>query len=98
MRTNRKPFFGKFRGIVTDNADPSRLGRLKVRVPALSGDLEIGWAMPCVVTVDCLPIPVVGAGVWVEFEQGDVNYPVWSGFWWASPAEMPAVVAVMPPE
>jgi hypothetical protein len=97
MRPSCKPFFGKYRGIVMNNVDPSQLGRLRVRVPDVTGDLEIGWAMPCAATVDRLPIPAVGTGVWVEFEYGDLNYPILSGFWWASPDDMPSVVAVPAP-
>jgi hypothetical protein len=37
-------------------------------------------------------LPPVGAGVWIEFEQGNPDYPIWSGCWWGSAAELPAVV------
>ena len=50
----RSRYFGKYRGTVTDNADPTSRGRLKVNVPAVLGDLEV-WAMPCV--------PYAGDGV-----------------------------------
>lgn len=82
----RSRYFGKYRGTVTDNADATSRGRLKVRVPAVLGDLEL-WAMPCVpyagegVGFYCLPEP--GTGVWVEFEAGDPSYPIWTGFFWA---------------
>jgi len=29
-----------------------------------------------------------GAGVWIEFEGGDLSHPIWSGTWW-SPSEIP---------
>ena len=78
--------FGKYRGTVTDNADPTNRARLKVRVPAVLGDLEL-WAMPCVPyagdKVGFFFMPEAGTGVWVEFEAGDPSYPVWSGFFWA---------------
>lgn len=79
-----KPLFGKFRGIVTDAADPLRRGRVRVRVPAISA-VEIGWAEPC------LPLTAEGGGyvappvvavVWVEFEQGDVSRPILCGRLW----------------
>jgi uncharacterized protein involved in type VI secretion and phage assembly len=78
-------YFGKYRGVVVDNADPTERGRLKVRVPAVLGDLE-SWAMPCVSYagdgVGQYMIPNVDTGVWVEFEAGDPSYPVWTGCFW----------------
>lgn len=82
----RQRHFGKYRGTVTDNADPTKRARLKVRVPAVLGNLEL-WAMPCVpyagdaVGLHLLPEPKTG--VWVEFEAGDPSYPIWTGFFWA---------------
>ena len=77
--------FGKYRGTVTDNADTTKRARLKVRVPAVLGDLEL-WAMPCVPyagdKVGFFFLPEPGTGVWVEFEAGDPSYPIWSGFFW----------------
>jgi uncharacterized protein involved in type VI secretion and phage assembly len=81
----RAHFFGIYRGTVTDNADPSNLGRLRVQVPSVLGDVE-AWAMPCVpyagdgVGFYCLP--EVGTGIWVEFEAGDPSFPVWTGCFW----------------
>ncbi|MFO1302114.1 MAG: phage baseplate assembly protein V [Burkholderiales bacterium] len=81
-------FFGKYRGtVVANDGDDAKCGRLKVRVPAVLGTVEV-WAMPCVpyagekVGFYCLPEPQ--AGVWVEFEGGDPSYPVWTGCFWAS--------------
>src|SRR5262249_15087072 len=28
-------------------------------------------------------VPAIGAGVWIEFEAGDVSRPIWTGCWWA---------------
>jgi len=92
LRSCNTVFLGKFRGIVTNNSDPNRLGRIKARVPDVLGDLETGWALPCVAVIDCLPVPQVGSGVWIEFEAGDPNYPIWCGFLWASASEVPPVV------
>jgi uncharacterized protein involved in type VI secretion and phage assembly len=78
--------FGKYRGTVTDNDDATKRARLKVRVPAVLGDLEV-WAMPCVpyagdkVGFHFLPEP--GTGVWVEFEAGDPSFAIWTGCFWA---------------
>lgn len=81
----RHRYFGKYRGTVTDNADPERRARLKVSVPAVLGDLEV-WAMPCVPyagdKVGFYFLPEPETGVWVEFEAGDPSYPIWTGFFW----------------
>ena len=82
----RNRYFGKYRGTVTDNNDSTNRGRVKVRVPAVLGDLEI-WALPCLPyagnNVGVYMIPEAGAGVWVEFEAGDPSFPVWTGGYWA---------------
>ena len=84
-------FYGKYRGFVVDNADSEQLGRLKVRVPSLlGGDVVTGWALPCALYggdmgQGFLFIPEVGAGVWVEFEEGDLEFPIWTGTFWSKP-------------
>lgn len=82
-------FYGKYRGIVIDNADPKKLGRLKLQVPSVLGDEVVtGWALPCLpyggdVNQGFWFIPEVGAGVWVEFEEGDLEFPLWVGTFWS---------------
>lgn len=84
-------FYGKYRGIVVDNADPEHLGRLKANVPSVLGtDVVTGWALPCMpyggdADQGFLFIPEVGAGVWVEFEEGDLEFPIWVGTFWSKP-------------
>jgi uncharacterized protein involved in type VI secretion and phage assembly len=82
----RSHYLGKYRGVVTDNADPTNRGRLKVRVPAVLDTLE-AWAMPCVpyagAGVGFYSLPEPNTGVWIEFEGGDPSYPVWVGCFWA---------------
>ncbi|MDQ3318212.1 MAG: phage baseplate assembly protein V [Actinomycetota bacterium] len=94
------PFYGKYRGVVTDIKDPLMTGRLKAKVSDATGDKETGWAMPCAPFggngTGFFALPKVGAGVWIEFEQGDPDYPVWSGCWWGSAAEMPPVLLTPP--
>jgi uncharacterized protein involved in type VI secretion and phage assembly len=94
----RHRYFGKYRGTVTDNNDPTQRARLKVRVPAVLGDLEV-WAMPCVPyagdKVGFYFLPEPQTGVWVEFEAGDPSYAIWCGFFWADdqlPAEATSAV------
>ena len=93
-------FYGKYRGIVSDNADPLMIGRIRATVPDVMGDRVSGWAMPCAPfagdQAGMFALPPVGAGVWVEFEQGDPEFPVWAGCWWGSVAEMPPVLLAPP--
>jgi len=80
----RSRFYGKYRGSVTD-IDSSTL-RIKAKVPSVLGSQETGWCMPCVPyagsNVGMAFLPEVGAGVWIEFEGGDVSYPIWVGCYW----------------
>lgn len=89
-------FLGKFRGVVTSTDDPLALGRIKARVPDVFGDDDSGWALPCAPfggrEMGWFALPAVGAGVWMEFEQGDPGYPVWSGCWWSTADELPAAL------
>lgn len=85
-------YHAKYRGLVAKNDDPEHLGRLKVKVPSVLGDQVVsGWALPCVpyggmTGQGLLAVPDVGAGVWVEFEEGDLEFPVWVGTFWSKPA------------
>jgi len=87
------PYWGKYRGTVSDAADPMRQGRVKAKVPDVLGDRESGWAMPCVpvggAQTGFFGVPRQGAGVWIEFEHGNPDYPVWTGCWRGSAAEFP---------
>ena len=86
-------FYGKYRAIVVDNQDPSRLGRLKVKVPSVLGpDVVTGWAAPCApyggaADQGLLFVPERDAGVWVEFEEGDLEFPIWVGTYWSRPGD-----------
>jgi uncharacterized protein involved in type VI secretion and phage assembly len=93
-------FYGKYRGSVTRIDDPLRIGRVRARVPDVLGDKESGWAMPCAPFggrgTGFFALPTVGAGVWIEFEHGDPDYPIWSGCWFGSQAELPPVLLAPP--
>jgi uncharacterized protein involved in type VI secretion and phage assembly len=78
--------YGKYRGTVSDNADPKSIARIKAKVPEVLGDEESGWALPALPyagdNMGLHLVPAAGAGVWIEFEAGDLARPIWSGCWW----------------
>lgn len=90
-------FLSKYRGTVENNIDPMQLGRIQVSVPSVLGEGRMSWAMPCVPYagpgVGFFAIPPTGANVWVEFEGGDLDYPIWSGCFWGI-GEVPAMPAI----
>lgn len=95
--TSRRYFYGKYRGKVTNNHDPLNIGRIRARVPAVFGTSEIGWALPCVPyagdKLGFFFIPPVNSNVWIEFENGDPDYPIWAGCFWG-PGEIPRTPAL----
>ncbi|MFF8775203.1 phage baseplate assembly protein V [Kitasatospora sp. NPDC015120] len=94
-------YLGKFRGTVVNNADPLGIGRIQAQVPDVLGEAVSTWAMPCFPVagpgMGHYALPPVGAGVWLEFEQGDQSYPVWTGCWYGSAAEVPVEASTGPP-
>ncbi len=75
-------FFGKYRAVVLDTADPMKLARVRVQVASVTGNAEI-WAMPCVPFAEInsgeIALPREGSTIWVEFEQGNADLPIWVG-------------------
>ncbi len=95
-------YYGKYRGVVINNLDPMQTGRIQVQVPDVSNLVPTSWAMPCFPftgkQMGLFALPQIGSGVWVEFEQGNPDYPIWSGCWFGSAAEVPALaLATVPP-
>src|SRR5262249_9796174 len=94
-------FYGKYRGTVVNNIDPERKNRIQVEVPDVLALTRSSWAMPCVpfagIQAGVVVLPTIGAGVWVEFEQGNPNYPIWVGGFWGSAAEVPALAQTAVP-
>ena len=81
--------------------DHTLLRRLQVQVPDVAGLAPASWAMPCVPLAGLqngmMALPVIGSGVWVEFEQGNPDHPIWVGCFWGSAAEVPALALATPP-
>lgn len=76
-------YYSSYRGYVIENADPNYQGRIKVMVPQISSDTVIqNWAYPKGFyggkEYGYQLLPPKGTVVWVEFEQGDPNFPMWS--------------------
>jgi phage baseplate assembly protein gpV len=103
----RTRFYGKYRGIVSD-VDAATM-RIKAKVPSVLGETDTGWCMPCVPyagpSVGFAFLPEQGSGVWIEFEGGDVSYPIWVGGYWRdgeypsdAAADVKVIVTVAPLE
>ena len=93
-------FYGKYRGLVVENIDPQQIGRILVQVPDVLGEIPSSWAMPCVpaagIQAGCFVVPPLASQVWIEFEQGNPDYPIWTGGFWGLIADVPAF-AIVPP-
>jgi hypothetical protein len=99
--SNGKRFYGKYRATVVNNLDPEQRGRIQAMVPTVSNVMLTNWAMPCVPMAGkeqgVFMVPQIGAGVWIEFEGGDPDKPIWVGGYWGSMAEVPKLALAPPP-
>jgi len=91
-----KTYYGKYRGTVILNVDPEKRGRLQLMIPDVLGPIPSSWAEPCVPLagptgppMGVYMVPPIGAGVWVEFEHGDPDLPIWSGCRWGLQSDIP---------
>lgn len=94
------PYFGKYRGVVVNNVDPMQIGRIQAIVPDVS-PIPSSWAMPCLpwagINAGIYTVPPPGSGVWIEYERGDPDYPIWVGGYWGTAAEVPVLARAVPP-
>lgn len=95
-------YYGKYRGFVVDNDDPDQLARLRLRVPSVLGETQTAWALPCLPfgglqDQGLFMVPEVGAQVWVEFEEGELSHPIWTGTFWQQGGDTPSEAAQSPP-
>ena len=98
--TGDAEYLGKYRGTVVNNVDPMQRGRIQARCPT-------SWASCRHLGEPCVPlageamgvyiVPPIGAGVWIEFEQGDPDYPIWTGAIAGGPLDVPVAANVTPP-
>jgi uncharacterized protein involved in type VI secretion and phage assembly len=88
-------YYGKYRGFVVDNQDPDKRGRLRLRVPSVLASEVSAWALPCLpfgglADQGFFMIPEVDAQIWVEFEEGNLHAPIWTGVFWQQPGDVPS--------
>jgi uncharacterized protein involved in type VI secretion and phage assembly len=100
-RSARQRYYGKYRATVVNNVDPMQIGRIQAIVPDVSGVAPTSWAMPCLpvagINTGVFTVPQIGSGVWIEFEQGDPDRPIWVGGYWGTVAERPVLSQAVPP-
>jgi len=83
--SQKRYYFGFFKGRIEDNVDPRNLGRLKVRVPEIHGpevqipNDQLPWARPAFKGQYAYDVPDPDGVVWVGFEHGLADKPVWFG-------------------
>jgi len=91
--SNGPRYYGKYRAAVLNNADPQLQGRIQVQLGDRYGLFPSTWAMPAFpfagIASGVVALPAIGSSVWVEFEAGDPDYPIWSGSFWPDPAGFP---------
>jgi hypothetical protein len=89
-------YFGKYRGVVTNNVDPESRNRVQAIVPDISSMIPTTWAESCAPPGHAYT-PRIGAGLWIEFEQGDPDYPVWTGAIAGGKTDLPVAANLTPP-
>jgi len=97
----KERYYGIYRGTVVNNIDPLNIGRILATCPDVSGLIPTTWVMPCVPLagkqMGTFMVPQIGSGVWLQFEAGDPDRPVWTGGWWGNAAEVPVLALAGPP-
>ena len=94
----RRKYPGLYRGTVLNNVDPMQRGRLMLQIPDALSFSPSTWAEPCVPLagptgppMGVYMVPAIGTGVWVQFEHGDIDKPVWIGCRWGLPSDIPTL-------
>jgi len=75
------PYYGKYRGVVISPMDLAMKGRITASVTVGGTPLQV-VAEACTPYPGFYAIPPANAGVWIEFEEGDLEKPIWTGCWW----------------
>ncbi len=94
--SEEKKYWGKYRGTVVNNVDPEQRGRVQALVPDVNSVVPTTFAEPCVPLagptgppMGVYMVPPIGAAVWVEFEHGDPDKPIWVGCRWGLQSDIP---------
>lgn len=99
--TSTTKFWGKYQGTVVNNIDPENIGRIQALVPAVSDVALTSWALPCFpvagIQTGMFTVPIMFSNVWIEFEAGDQDHPIWTGCFYGTAAEVPALAHMVPP-
>jgi uncharacterized protein involved in type VI secretion and phage assembly len=101
MGSNGTKYLGKYKGTVVNNIDPDQIGRIQAMVPDVLGLTPSSWALQCLpmagLMAGMLSVPPIGTGVWIEFEKGDPDHPIWTGCYWGTTAEVPTMARLVTP-
>lgn len=102
VRQTQQKFYGKYRSFVVDNDDPEQRARIRLRIPSVFGQQDTFWALPCLpfgglAEQGFFMVPEVGAQVWVEFEEGNKDFPIWTGVFWQPSQAVPEEAKKSPP-
>ena len=97
MTTNAKKYPGCYKGVVVANVDLTGANKVLVKVPDVLGEDPCIWASPSYATPGMHVVPMVNTGVWVSFQDGDIDRAYWNGFWRGGPVDAPPVAQTMPP-
>jgi hypothetical protein len=97
MTTDGKKYHGAYQGVVVSSVDPMDANRVLVRVEDVLGSDPCIWAGPRSATPGMNVVPLINSGVWIEFQDGDIDRPVWTGFWRGGLGEAPPIAKTIPP-
>lgn len=74
-------YYASYRGFVADNQDPEGMQRLRLVIPGIADNPMETWAWGkgqySGKGYGCQVLPTKGDMVWVTFENGDPNFPIW---------------------
>lgn len=97
MTTDAKKYHGVYKGVVVSNIDVTGGNRVMVRVEDVLGPDPCIWADPCYATPGMSVVPMINSGVWIQFQDGDIDRASWNGFWRGGLGDAPPIAQTIPP-